>query len=212
MGSVDELRLGLAASGPLLLQVLVLVLGFRLHRCEFVWWLLLLSLAQFSFRWSNRASDPNSDWMLPPRIWVGLMDAFKWWLECFQSKSTGWSHLPPPPHLPPSLLCLCVKTHIQGYVNTHTPRLPPRLCLACSHASAVWGWFRGPYKWEGCKWRQKPETNHSTAASRFPLKLQKWREAAEQWKIYTHSILSERFWLILSDCQGCEYQGMDRNI
>lgn len=140
-----------------------------------------------------------------------------------------WSQSPP--SLPPSFcLCLSVHKHTLRHTCTQTytqillspsllPSLPslsshpPCLCLVLfSWLSRVQGWFKGPYKWEGCKWRQKPETNHTTAVSRFLLNLFNWRGAAEQWKIYTHSILSERFWLILSDCQGWEYQGMDRNI
>lgn len=164
--------------------------------------------------------------MLPSHIGgrAFIKTACKWWLVSVLIKIqphvwySGGSQSPP--SLPPSpRLCLSVHKHALRHTCTQTSARtlplsrPPCLCLARSHGSAEYrADLRGPYKWEGCKWRQKPETNHSTAVSRFLLNLFNWGEAAEQWKIYTHSILSERFWLILSDCQGWEYQGMDRNI
>lgn len=61
------------------------------------------------------------------------------------------------------------------------------------------------------KTKNRDESHHSSLkVSTKAIQLE--GERAEQWKIYTHSILSERFWLILSDCQGWEYQGMDKNI
>lgn len=159
--------------------------------------------------------------MLPSHIGerAFIKTACKWWLVSVLIKiqphvrySAGANGLLLPLPLPR------LSQNIHWDMHTYTNRGPPSPSSLLASAWPVLiaqrskADLRGPYKWEGCKWRQKAETNHATAVSRFLLNLFNWGGAAEQWKIYTHSFLSERFWLILSDCQGREYQGMDRNI
>ncbi len=83
--------------------------------------------------------------------------------------------------------------------------------LPVFHSSRAWvdlKTFRNGSERE--KTKKRLSTNQLTP---MPLKVSAATySAGEKRKIYIHSILSGAFWLILSDCQGWEYQGMDRNI
>lgn len=121
--------------------------------------------------------------MLPSHIGerAFIKTACKWWLVSVLIKiqphvrySAGANRLLPPPPL------LRLSPNIHWDMHTYSdrgPSSPPSLptsarpVLIAQRSKAD---LRGPYKWEGCKCRQKAETNHATAVSRFLLNLFNW--------------------------------------